>query len=114
LYCLILKQLSAPIFFSLLIRYDASVNELIDKAPNDTSKEAELVYLKLLRETPLWRKAAMVNSLTQSCQELALAGVRMRYPHASEKEIRMRLAALWLSRDVMMRVFHWDPEHEGY
>jgi len=56
----------------------------------------------------------MVESLTRSCQELAAAGIRMRYPNASEKEVQMRLAALWLDRDVMMQVFHWDPAREGY
>jgi hypothetical protein len=86
----------------------------IGKALNDTSKEAERVYLRLLKEAPPWRKAAMVDSLTRSCQELAAAGIRMRHPNASDREIRLRLAALWLDRDVMMNVFHWDPEQEGY
>jgi hypothetical protein len=86
----------------------------IDKEPNDTSKEAEQVYLKLLRDAPLWRKAEMVNSLTRACQEMAAAGIRLRHPGASEEEVRMRLAALWLSRESMIRVFHWDPAREGY
>jgi hypothetical protein len=90
------------------------MNDFVDKIPNDTSKEAEQVYLKLLREAPPWRKAAMVDSLSRSCQELAAAGIRLRHPNASEREVRMRLAALWLDREVMMRVFHWDPEREGY
>jgi len=84
------------------------------KAPNDTSKEAEQVYLRPLREAPPWRKAAMVDSLTRSCQELAAAGIRMRHPNASEREMRMRLAALWFNRDVIMSAFHWDPDLEGY
>lgn len=84
------------------------------QVPNDTSKESEQAYLKLLREAPPWRKAAMVNSLTRACQELALAGIRLRHPNASEKEIRMRLAALWIDREVMIRVFDWDPKSEGY
>ena len=86
----------------------------LDKVPKDTDREAEQVYIRLLREAPLWRKAAMVDSLTRACQQLAVAGIRIRYPNTSEEEIRMRLAALWLDRELIMRVFHWDPAHEGY
>jgi hypothetical protein len=55
-----------------------------------------------------------VNSLTRACQELAVAGIRLRHPNAPEREIRMRLAALWIDREVMIRVFGWDPQSEGY
>jgi hypothetical protein len=96
------------------VRYDAGIMISADKVPSDTSKEAERIYLKMLREVPLWRKAAMVDSLTRACQELAVAGIRMRHPNAPEKEILMRLAALWLDREMMIRVFNWDPELEGY
>jgi hypothetical protein len=85
-----------------------------EQVPSDTSKESEQAYLKLLRESPPWRKAAMVNSLTIACQELAVAGIRLRHPNASEREIRMRLAALWIDREVMVRVFGWDPQFKGY
>jgi len=86
----------------------------MDKAPNDTDIKAERIYLKLLKESPPWRKAAMVDSLTQACQELAIAGIRRRHPNASEKEIRMRAASLWLDRNLMVRIFNWDPAREGY
>jgi hypothetical protein len=85
-----------------------------NKVPNDTDKGAEQAYVKMLREAPPWRKAAMVDSLTRTCQELAAAGIRMRHPEATEKEIRLRLAALWLDRELMIRMFNWDPAREGY
>jgi hypothetical protein len=86
----------------------------MNRAPNDTDKKAELVYVKLLREAPPWRKAAMIDSLTRACQELAVAGIRMRHPNASEREILMRVASLWLDRNLMVRLFNWDPAREGY
>ena len=92
--------------------YDAIMTG--ENVPNDTDKDTERIYLKMLREAPAWRKAAMVDSLTRACGELAVAGIRMRHPDISEKEIRMRVAALWLDRDLMMRLFHWDPVREGY
>jgi len=74
----------------------------------------EREYLRLLREAPPWRKAAMVESLTRACQDLAETGIRLRHPGASEREIVMRQAALWLDRELMVRLFDWDPAREGY
>jgi len=45
--------------------------------------------------------------------EIASAGIRRRYPSAAEEEIRMRLAALWLDREIMKKVFGWDVAREG-
>jgi hypothetical protein len=69
----------------------------IDKVPNDTDKETDRTCLKLLRESRPWRKAAMVDSLTRGCQELAAAGIRMRHPNASEKDVPMHLMPLFPS-----------------
>jgi hypothetical protein len=96
------------------VRYDAEDMFTSGQFHSDTSKESEQAYLRLLREAPLWRKAAMMNSLTTACQELAVAGIRLRHPNASEMGIRMRLAALWIDRELMIRVFGWDPQSEGY
>jgi hypothetical protein len=96
------------------VGYDAIMMSVMENVPNDTDKETERIYLKLLREAPAWRKAAMVDSLTRACRELAVAGIRMIHPNISEKEIHIRVAALWLDRDLMMRMFNWDPACEGY
>jgi hypothetical protein len=98
----------------VIVRYDACIMISAGKAPKDTSKEAEQAYLKMLRKVPLWRKVAMIDSLTKACQEMAVAGIRMRHPNASEEEIKIRLAALWLEREIMIRIFHWDPALEGF
>jgi hypothetical protein len=97
-----------------LMRYDAGIMAAASGVQSDTSKESEQTYLNMLRDVPLWRKAAMVDSLTKACQELAVAGIRMRHPKVSEKEIRMRFAALWIDREMMIKVFNWDPKLEGY
>ena len=52
--------------------------------------------------------------LNRAADEMALAGIRMRHPEASDRELRLRLAALRLDRGTMVRVFGWDPEREGY
>jgi hypothetical protein len=47
-------------------------------------------------------------------QQFALARIRKQYGEISEREQRLRLAALWLNREMMIRVFDWDPQKVGY
>jgi hypothetical protein len=48
-------------------------------------------------------------------EELAAARIKARYgPDLSERELRLRLAALWIDRETMVRAFGWDPEIQGY
>jgi hypothetical protein len=41
-------------------------------------------------------------------------GIRERHPTASERELRLRLAALKYGRDLMVRACGWDPDVEGW
>jgi hypothetical protein len=50
-------------------------------------------------------KARTVSALTRAVQELSLAGIRLRHPHASEDECLLRLAALKLGRRLVERVY---------
>jgi hypothetical protein len=50
-------------------------------------------------------KAAIVSGLTVASFELALAGVRRRYPDASPREHFLRLAIVSLGRDVARQVY---------
>lgn len=53
-------------------------------------------------------KAATFTALTMAVQELALAGLRQRYPAATEDELRLRLAVRRLGADVVRRVTGWS------
>ena len=75
---------------------------------SDTHPEMEALQIKLLREAPPWRKMEMLVSLNASAQELALAGLRRRYPEASPSELRRRLADLLLGEDLARKVYG-DP-----
>jgi hypothetical protein len=72
------------------------------------------------RQIAAWRvmtpaeKLRIVAELVRASEELALAGIRLRHPDAGAREIELRLAALRLDRDTMVRWFGWDPEREGY
>ncbi len=60
------------------------------------------------------QKMQRVSELTKAVQQFALARIRKQYGNISEQEQRLRLAALWLDRKTMIRVFNWDPQKEGY
>jgi hypothetical protein len=80
----------------------------------DTDEASERVMVELARSTPVWKKLQQVVSTTEACRAFALAGLRSRYPHATEDELRRRLAAVIFDRETVIRVYGWDPEVEGY
>ncbi len=81
---------------------------------NDTTPEIEKILIAGYRQMTPQQKLQRVTELTQAIQQLALARIRKQYGEISEREQRLRLAALWLDRNTMIRVFQWDPEPEGY
>jgi hypothetical protein len=81
---------------------------------SDTDPEAERILIQLARDTPAWKKCEQIVEAIKTSRELAMAGLRARYPDAGPNELRLRLAALVLDRDIVMRVYGWDPEVEGY
>jgi hypothetical protein len=83
-------------------------------ALTDTPPEIEAVLIQGYRRMSAAQKLERVCALNRTVQQMALAGIRARHGEISEREARLRLAALWLERDTMIRVFGWDPEVEGY
>lgn len=71
----------------------------------DTSPEVERLQIGLWRRMSALDKARAVDGLSRATQELALAGIRQRHPHASERECRLRLAALRLGPQLAARVY---------
>jgi len=70
--------------------------------------------IELARAMPGWKKIDHVFELIETTRALALAGLRTRYPQASEDELKKRLAALVFDRETVIQVYGWDPEIEGY
>ncbi len=76
----------------------------------DTSPEAEAVLFKLWRETPGWRKLEMMEGLNRTARQLALVGLRRRFPEASQAELRRRLAGILLGEELATQVYgHISP-----
>lgn len=71
----------------------------------DTTPEVEAVLFKLWRETPAWRKLEMMEGLNRTARQFALMGLRQRFPNASTRELRRRLAAITLGEELANRVY---------
>jgi hypothetical protein len=72
---------------------------------SDTNPKMEELQVKLLREVPGWRKMEMLVSLNASAKELALAGLRRRFPDANQDELRRHLADILLGEDLARKVY---------
>jgi len=72
---------------------------------SDTDPKMEALQIRLLRESPAWRKMEMLAQLNASARLLALSGLRQRYPGASESELHRRLADLLLGEDLARKVY---------
>ncbi len=81
---------------------------------NDTSPHIQKMLIAGYRRMTPQQKMQRVSELTKAVQQFALARIRKQYGNISEQEQRLRLAALWLDRKTMIRVFNWDPRKEGY
>lgn len=81
----------------------------------DTAAAAERVLIDGYRRMNPSDKLRCVVALNRALDQLARARIRKQYgEQLSPRELRLRLAALRLDRDVMVMVFGWDPEVHGY
>ena len=80
----------------------------------DTTSEIERLQIDAWRRMEPWQKLRIVAELMRATEELACAGIRERHPNATPREIQLRLGALRIDRETMIRAFGWDPEKEGY
>jgi hypothetical protein len=70
----------------------------------DTSPDIERRQIEGWRRMSPAEKAALVSHLTKAANTMAQAGVRHRYPAASDREVFLRLAIITLGRDLAVRV----------
>jgi len=80
----------------------------------DTPPHIQKMLIAGYRNMTPQQKFQRVSELTKAIQQLALARIRKQYGEISEREQKLRLAALWLNRETMIRVFDWDPQKAGY
>jgi len=59
-------------------------------------------------------KLRVVTELNRAEEELALAGIRLRHPGASEQECMLRLAILKPGRELACRVYPEAAHLDGF
>jgi hypothetical protein len=84
-----------------------------DRLFEDTPLDVEAKYLELWRARTDAQRLEKVLGLGRALNELACAEIRRRYPAATEREVRLRLASRSLDRETMIRAFGWDPAAHG-
>jgi hypothetical protein len=77
---------------------------------SDTSIMAERLQVELWRKMSPLEKARSVSEISRAVQELSLAGIRLRYPDASDRECMLHLAGLKLGRQLACQIY---PEASG-
>ena len=73
----------------------------------DTSLEVEQRQIEAWRRMSASEKLVLAMNMTAAVRELALAGVRQRYPNATPREQFLRLAIVTLGIDLARKA---DPD----
>jgi len=71
----------------------------------DTDPAIERIQIERWRRMTPDEKAEIVTRLTQAAFELARAGVRHRYPGATERELFLRLAVVTLGEELARKAY---------
>ncbi|HEX4951878.1 MAG TPA: hypothetical protein VF017_00580 [Thermoanaerobaculia bacterium] len=72
---------------------------------SDTHPDAEAVQIAIYRAMAPWQKAALVADAMATSRALAMAGLRLRHPGASEAELQRRLMDLVLGEELAAKVY---------
>jgi hypothetical protein len=70
----------------------------------DTHPDAERVQIKLLRQAPSWQNLELMGQMFHTIKQLALIGLRQRFPSATEEELCLRLAGQLLGKELAKKV----------
>jgi hypothetical protein len=72
---------------------------------SDTSAAAQKAVDRRYAEMSFAEKAECIRAVTLAANQMALAGLRLRYPGASQRELLLALARLRLGDDLVDRVY---------
>ena len=72
---------------------------------DDTPRDIEQRQIEGWRRMTPSEKADLIVALSQATRDMALAGIRHRYPHASPREQFLRLAMLTLGTELARRAY---------
>jgi len=98
-------EISSDMYYNLIMEF----NQI-----TDTPSHIQKLLIEGYRRMSPQQKLKRVDELTKAVQEFALARIRQQYDDLSERELKLHLASLWLDREIMIKVFNWDPSVKGY
>ncbi len=75
----------------------------------DTSPAQRERYFERLRALTFEQKFQMVASLNRGVRRLAIAGIKLRHPDASDREVEVRLFVRIHGRELASRFFKDIP-----
>lgn len=70
----------------------------------DTDPQVEELQIRLLRQTPTWRKMEMFADLNSSARAFAISGLKQRYPDIGEDELRFKFVSLLYGEEIAQKV----------
>ena len=77
---------------------------------SDTDPRALKVFLSLQARMTAAQKIQAVFDLSRMLMRLQEANVRKDFPSASDREVFLRAAERRLGRELMLRVYGWNPD----
>jgi hypothetical protein len=83
-------------------------------AASDTPPDVREMLVAGYRAMSPSEKLRRVVELNRATEELARARIRRRYGALDERTVRLRLAGLRYSRELVLEASGWDPRREGY
>jgi hypothetical protein len=72
---------------------------------SDTHPEIEEMQIELIRKMPSWKKFAVIDDLNETVRNLAISGIKQRYPEATLAQVQRLLADLLLGADLARKVY---------
>ncbi len=67
---------------------------------SDTHPNAVRVQIKFIRQTPCWQNLELMGQMFHTIKQIALIGLRQRFPSATEEELCLRLAAQLFGKEL--------------
>lgn len=77
----------------------------IRMSKSDTSKEVRDLQFEIYRRMPLTEKVRLIFDAYHTGKKLAFAGLRLRYPHATEKQLWRLWAKQHLGETLFRQVY---------
>ena len=71
----------------------------------DASPEIERIQMEHVRAMPPWRKMELLGEMNRAVRDLAMTGLRQRYPDDTLEQRKRRLADLLLGPEMAERVY---------